>query len=156
MSLLSRLAMSAALLTLSAAPALAQDANLPATYGSYTLHNGFEPDPVSTRVQSGGNINAARLGGPCKGFINGPPDVSVTYTAGQYPISIWVNSSVDTTLVINGPDGKWYCDDDSAGNNNPGIRFDHPDSGRYDIWVGNFSSDSAVTTSDVYFSERGQ
>jgi hypothetical protein len=50
---------------------------------------------------------------------------------------------MDTTLVINDPNGRWICNDDfgESTGTNPGISFSTPDDGKYDIWVGVYSSD---------------
>ena len=55
-------------------------------------------------------------------------------------------SSTDTTLIINGPDGRWYCDDDSWGDGDAEVRFNKPDSGAYDIWIGTFNGGTASAT----------
>ena len=52
-------------------------------------------------------------------------------------------SSTDTTLIINGPDGRWYCDDDSWGDGDAEVRFNKPSSGTYDIWIGTFNGGTA-------------
>ena len=63
------------------------------------------------------------------------------YNAGSMPLIFSVSSDVDTTLVVNAPNGSWHCDDDSGVNgSNPQVRFDSPQSGQYDIWVGTYSS----------------
>ena len=91
-------------------------------------------------VQAGGNIDASRLGSPCTGFIARAPDVRLTYNAGSLPLIISVAARADTTLVVNGPDGRWYCDDDSGDAPlNPMVRFNDPADGRYEIWIGTFS-----------------
>ena len=126
--------------------AAAQDWHQPATYGSAQLTTGFEPDPHLVTLSSGGPIDAAQsIGNGCSGFIANAPDFDLTYTAGsggnQLPLIISVNSQSDTTLVVNGPDGKWYCDDDSGqGALNPSLTFTHPQSGLYDIYVGTYGS----------------
>ena len=59
------------------------------------------------------------------------------------PLIISVASSADTTLVVNAPDGSFYCDDDGGVNgSNPSVRFNNPQSGRYEIWVGTYRSGS--------------
>jgi hypothetical protein len=50
-----------------------------------------------------------------------------------------VRSSVDTTLVVRGPSGALFCQDDSDGFN-PEIRADLG-VGRYEVFVGSYSSD---------------
>ena len=64
---------------------------------------------------------------------------------------ISVASGEDTTLVINGPDGQWYCDDDTNGVN-PMVRFESPGSGQYDIYVGHYGQNRGVPAR-LYISE---
>lgn len=115
------------------------NANAPALYGNVVLSAGFQPDPFSMSLDAGGQDDAGRLiGGACTGFINGAaPDVELSYSAGSFPLTIAVDSFADTTLVINLPDGSWFCVDDST-NQNPVAFFAVPQSGVYDIWVGTF------------------
>jgi hypothetical protein len=130
------------------APGLAhaQDINATPNYGSVTLATGFNPDPHTINVVAGGNIQASTLGGSCTGTISSSPDYRVTYTAGTtFPLIIRTSSGSDTTLVVNGADGSWYCDDDSAGSSNAQVRFNSPRSGVYDIWVGSYSSGTTPT-----------
>jgi hypothetical protein len=120
-----------------AAPA--QDFNARPNYGTVELRTGFEPDPHVTQVQSGGNLDASRIASNCAGFITSAPDLRLVFDAGTLPLIISVASRSDTTLVVNGPDGRWYCDDDGGANGlNPALRFNHPVSGRYEIWVGTY------------------
>lgn len=135
--------------------ALAQNYSANPTYGSIQLNSGFTPDPYNINLQSGGSINAANsIGGACRGYIANAPDYRVHYRAGSYPLIISVNSSADTTLVVNGPDGRWYCDDDSGNQGlNPMVRFNNPSSGQYDVWVGTYGSgqlyNSTLSISEV-------
>ena len=125
-------------------PASGPDFHLNPNYTTLALHTGFTPDPRVIELQSGGTVNAAVLGahnptGNCVGMIAGAPDVRLNYTAGnRYPLIISVASQWDTTLVVNGPDGKWYCNDDGPNGRNPSLRFERPASGQYDIWVGTY------------------
>jgi hypothetical protein len=132
----------ASLVSLLALPAQAQDFALEPTYGTATLEAGFPNDPASVQLQSGGSIDAATLGGACKGFIADAPDYRVNYAAGNFPLIFVAIADVDTTLVINAPDGSWYCDDDSDGNLDPRVTFGDPASGQYDVWVGTYASAS--------------
>ena len=131
--------LAASLLLAAAVPASAQDVNGTPNYGTINLRTGFTPDPNVVRVQSGGSIDASRIASNCAGFVTAAPDVRLDYEAGSLPLIISVASGSDTTLIVNGPDGRWYCDDDGGVNGlNPGIRFNHPASGRYEIWVGTY------------------
>lgn len=119
--------------------AVAQNWRLPPAYGTVTLTAGFLPDPHVTSLSSGGSIDASRLGSPCVGFVADAPDVDLQYTADGRPLTISVVAQADTTLVINGPDRQWYCNDDTNGVN-PSITFNSPQSGLYDIYVGTYAS----------------
>jgi hypothetical protein len=118
------------------------------TYGSVRLQAGFTPDPYRVNVVAGGETNATnlQLGQNCVGFVAaGQPDFRVGYEAGSYPLSFFVESTADTTLIINGPNGEWYCNDDYSGNN-PRVTLSRPTSGQYDIWVGTYGSTSNPQT----------
>lgn len=135
---------SALALALPGAAALAQDYTLQPNYGDTSLQAGFSPDPFVVPLQSGGSIDAGQtLGDSCRGYVSNAPDFSVHYSAGSVlPFRIGVSSGRDTTLVVNGPDGNWYCDDDGGEGLNPLLHFGSPMSGRYDIWVGTYGSAS--------------
>jgi hypothetical protein len=121
------------------ASAPAQDINATPNYGTINLRTGFTPDPRVVAVQSGGNLDASRVSANCAGFVTSAPDVRLVFEAGTLPLIISVASASDTTVVVNGPDGRWYCDDDGGVNGlNPALRFNHPASGRYEIWVGTY------------------
>ena len=135
--------------------AVAQNYSLNPTYGTLNLSAGFRPDPQVVNLQSGGSRNAQGLSSSCRGFIADAPDVRVNYQAGGYQLMISADSSADTTLVVNGPDGSWYCDDDGGNNGlNPLIRFNSPQSGQYDIWVGTYGN-ASLQPAQLYISEIG-
>ncbi|NBB62063.1 peptidase S1 [Pseudomonas sp. ODNR1LW] len=136
-----KLRLLAAALLAAAAPtvSLAQDASLTANFGEVSLSSGFTPDPYRVSVQAGGSVDGSRLPGACTGMISQAPDFELTYQAGSLPLVFRTVSSEDTTLIINGPDGSWYCDDDSYGDGDAQVRFNRPRSGTYDVWVGTFS-----------------
>jgi hypothetical protein len=133
-----------AMLALIASPTVAQNLSATPTYGTFDLAGGFNPDPTNIRVSSGGNIDASKLGNGCTGFIASAPDVRVNYEPGALPLIISVNSSADTSLAINLPNGEWLCDDDSGnGALNPSITLRNVQSGQYDIWVGTYGTTDA-------------
>ncbi len=136
------LALAASATAILAIPAAAQNPNGRPNYGTVTLRSGFTPDPRVVPVTSGGDIDASTISGDCRGFISSPPDVRLVFTTqGRLPLIISAASGSDTTLVINGPDGRWRCDDDGGVNGlNPSIRYERPRSGRYEIWVGSYRS----------------
>lgn len=123
--------------------------------GTVNLTSGFQPDPYQHRVTAGGDSPASRAGSNCEGYINASnPDLDLNYQAGQYPLSIYVTSSADTTLVVYDAAGNWHCNDDhsSSSGNNPALEWQAPPSGNYNIWVGTFSSDE-LPDARVFFTE---
>lgn len=151
----SKLAATAAVaLSLMASGASAQNWGLRPSYGSVSLSAGFMPDPVTRRARAGGD-NYFQGGGGCPGggwFANAP-DFRVHYRAGNLALSIYVRAPGDTMLLVNDPGGTWYCNDDAQGLN-PGLRFNNPRSGQYDIWVGTYNR-SRVNNAVIYVTEYG-
>ena len=68
---------------------------------------------------------------------------------GYGSMHIYTEGNSDTTLAINGPDGRWYCNDDGGNGVNAGITLSG--SGVYDVYVGTYGSSRAATT--LMFSE---
>jgi hypothetical protein len=151
------LAMAASAAAILAIPAAAQNVNGRPNFGTVNLRSGFTPDPRVVPVVSGGSINATRVRGrgTCRGFISASPDVRLVYASGSFPLIISADSNSDTTLVVNTPDGRWLCDDDSGERGlNPSIRIDRPRSGRYEIWVGSYRA-GANSRARLHISEVG-
>ena len=139
-----------------ASAALAQDFTEAPSFGRVSLNSGFTPDPYVRNLTAGGSIRAQDRFSDCRGYIANAPDFSVNYTAGTLPLIFTVDSDADTTLVINGPDARWYCDDDGAESPlNPLVRFSNPQSGRYDVWVGTYSRGAGVPAT-LFVSELGE
>lgn len=125
-----------------AGPVAAQDFAAEPLSGTVRLSPGFTPDPHLTSLMAGGTIDAASKFDGCRGYISNAPDVRLFWDATSKSgmnIKISALSNADTTLVVNGPDGSWYCDDDSGeGGANPLVEL-VPVAGRYEIWVGTYS-----------------
>jgi len=120
----------------------APDPSLKPTYGDVKLTAGFADDPRVVKLTAGGPLRT-KLGG-VNAWVARAPDFKLHYTAGNFPLTIHVESDADTTLLINLPDGSWVANDDQApGNLNPLLRFANPKTGRYDIWVGTFANKNA-------------
>ncbi len=130
----------------------APDPSARANFGEEYLSAGFDNDPYTVSVTSGGELDASSLGGECVGMISRAPDFQLTYDAGDYPLTFGASSYQDVTLVINGPDGRWYCDDDSGGDTDPLVSFNRPQSGVYDVWVGAYDGNSG--DAELFFTER--
>lgn len=133
--------------TLTAMPLAAQNYNLQPTYGTYNLQSGFTPDPYQINVVAGGPNNvSAMTNGQCAGFAAEAPDVRIQFQGGYFnEINFSTLSNADTTLIINDPNGVWWCDDDSGNGLNALLAFT-PVSGQYDIWIGTYSTSTAPAT----------
>ena len=115
---------------------------LAATFDTVELAAGFTPDPYTADGQSGGEIDVSYLGSDCTGFASEAPDFDVTYTSGTAELLrfYFVAASSDTSMIVNAPDGSWYCSDDSGDSIDPMVDFASPVDGLYDIWIGNLDS----------------
>lgn len=138
-------------------PVLAQNVGGAPLYGTGSLDGGFSPDPFLIEVEAGGNDLADDNGESCTGYIaSAQPDYRLTYTPTDYPLGIFVAADVDTTLIINAPNGSWYCNDDASAldASNPGVLFNKPQSGQYDIWIGTYSSDDSGAAATLVITEQ--
>ena len=122
------------------------DVTAAARFGSGRLEAGFLPDPFEVRLEAGGASDADQgLGeavvaeGYCAGYVTREPSYELTFQAGSSPLFLSAVSDRDTTLVVNAPDGAWYCNDDFE-SLDPALEFAEPQSGVYDIYVGTYGS----------------
>lgn len=124
-------------------------------YNTINLSSGFQPDPQQFEITAGGNTPASKAGSNCTGYVHGlAPDMDFNFEAGEYQLVVYVESSADTTLVVNDADGNWLCNDDfsSSSGTNPAIKWVNPPSGNYNVWVGTLAGGPADAT--IKFSER--
>lgn len=124
-------------------------------YGDIVLESGFTPDPYTVRVRAGGGVDNPIDGPGCVGNIaDSQPDVTLTYSAdGSWDLAFYVESDVDTALLIRSPDGQWTCNDDSDGLD-PRLAFQIPQSGAYHVWVATYGDDTADATLNISESYR--
>ena len=121
------------------------DWQLDPPFGAVNLSAGFLPDPYQRSVTAGGAYNLQNCGFSSAGYVARAPDFDLYYDAANgVPLTFYVESSFDTILLINAPDGSWYFDDDSHGNFDPAIYFDQPMTGLYDVWIGAYSRGSGL------------
>ncbi len=118
-------------------------------FGASTFATGFMPDPRRINVTSGGTIDARtlNLGAGCVGFVTARPDHILHFSGTSTNLRFFVrvpgaraSQRTDTTLLINGADGSWHCNDDSYGGANPTVNIPNAGAGQYDIWVGSYVS----------------
>lgn len=118
---------------LAAVPAAAQE--------RVWLQEGFTPDPYAVALSAGGpRENEGELGDDCIGWTTEESTVRLTYSAGSAPLFISVRSDRDTTLIVRDPRGRYSCNDDQV-DLDPGVAFEQPLSGTYEIWIGAYDED---------------
>jgi hypothetical protein len=132
-----------------ASDAGAPDPGLDPNFGSVNLETGFTPDPHEKAILAGGSIPAASAKSGCEGKVSAAADYQVFFEPGSMDLTFLVEASEDTTLLINAPNGRWYCDDDSGGGVNPKVLITNPQAGRYDVWVGTYGDDMVQSTLKV-------
>ncbi len=116
----------------------AQDPNARPVHGEVKLKSGFKPDPHVVELSAGGEVSAARISARCHGFVSAAPSLRLEFQSANLPLRIEVAGRGDPVLVVNGPNGGWYCNDDGGGGHRPAVEFENPESGRYEIWVGTY------------------
>jgi serine protease Do len=125
-------------------------------FGSVALAAGFSPDPHTVTMASGGEVDVAYVGGACTGYAAIAPDFRVSWS-GQTPqmrIFFAADDGGDTTILVNGPDGSWVCNDDAeTGTLDPMVVIEGAATGQYDIWVASYSAGDFVDGT-LYVSER--
>ena len=103
------------------------------------LVSGFQPQPM---VAGGMLLNppvaANTLGPDCRGFVNAAPNHILQLGSAFQNLRILVNSTVDTVLVVRGPEGSVRCNDDyAAGSVNPAVEGTYAP-GVYQVFVGTY------------------
>ena len=89
------------------------------------------------------------LGDGCAGFITpGQPDVVISAEPGLPQLMIYMVSDADGTLVVSGPDGRLYCNDDFE-QLNPGVMIPNPMPGDYAVFAGTYSGTGGMATLGV-------
>lgn len=119
------------------------DYQLEPNYGEVWLDDTQEPALFSMIMAAGGATDASYLGGDCIGYVTEAPDLRLYWEGNTKALAFAFNtdnSGEDPTLLINLPDGSWRCNDDAFETTlDPMIIIDEPQSGQYDIWLGNFN-----------------
>lgn len=89
------------------------------------------------------------MGDGCAGFINAAqPDLVVSAEEGLPQLMVYVVSDNDGTLVVAGPDGTLYCNDDFE-QLNPGVMIPNPMPGDYAVFAGSYSGLGGLATLGV-------
>tara|TARA_R110000824_G_scaffold336_10_gene2327 strand:- start:8078 stop:10024 length:1947 start_codon:yes stop_codon:yes gene_type:complete len=141
--------------SLLASLAPAQDPALSPNFGINDLESGFLPDPQLLELAAGGEIYAGDVDFSCSGYVSEAPDYRVNYAADGQGLGIYTNADIDTTLLINTPNGEWVCNDDhyDLENLNAGYYFENPQAGEYNIWVGVYEESDAFANAILAITE---
>ncbi len=121
---------------------------------------GFTPDPTTATGLAGGVQQASALaasdanGNPCLGNVPLTAQHTVHVGAAIPLLRVLVSGTQDSTLVVRGPTGTFYCNDDSGdpGNSlNPVVDIANAAPGDYAVYVGAYSSDSTLSSYTIGF-----
>lgn len=117
------------------------------TLGARELTASFAPDPMEVEIPQhpAGAVEGRLVQAGCAGRLDRRPDLVLRVTQPVAQLRAYVTSTVDTTLVVHGPDDTWRCDDDSYGGFNPLVDFGDVAPGQYEVWVGGFNPTSPVS-----------
>lgn len=130
------------------APSILAESELDASgepaYGTQVFTPGFAPPQFSIDLVSGGanDVASMQLGDNCLGFAATDPDFVVELAADFDRVTILVDSKLDTTLIVNTPNGSWACNDDTNGLN-PAVVLRDAAAGPYQIWIGSYEQDAS-------------
>ncbi len=107
--------------------------------GAVQLRVGDAPASGTTAVLPEGQNPVSGM--TCSGFIAAAPTATVEMSGqGPFGITATAEDGTDLVLVVQAPDGTWFCSDDADGLN-PGVQFGTADdtavaAGTYRAWVG--------------------
>jgi hypothetical protein len=123
-------------------------ATLPVATGSSILQPGAEA--ISATVTVTGSVPAFDLpirGAVCTGYINPHIDYRVEWSGTAENLRIFFEGDGDASLLVVGPGGAVYCNDDAAiGENlNPLVNIPNPPSGDYLVFVGRLDTESPLS-----------
>lgn len=112
------------------------------TSGEIDLSGGFDPDPYTVDATAGGSVDVYNLGvgSRCLGYTSSEPDFRLNLTGSISNLNIFfmAENSLDTTLIIQAPNGLYLCNDDSGYSLDPLITISNPPPGQYLIWIGSY------------------
>lgn len=96
--------------------------------------------PQTYSITAGGPISVSDCFEGGSGYLASAADLTLYYSADKkYSLSLKVDGSCDTMLVVNDPIGDWYYNDDTDGLD-PEIYIPNASDGRYDVWLGTIGS----------------
>lgn len=118
-------------------------------FGAHSVAGSGRLDFVGSAM---GDVSAFNVGSSCRGYVSEAPQLVLDV---RQPMQLRIDArgtgEGDATLMMRGADGSIRCDDDSGGDRAARIDTAVPP-GRYRVWAGMFSMNSAepYTLSVVY------
>jgi hypothetical protein len=100
-----------------------------------------------TQVQAGGPVEASRHGGDCRGHVGFAPHFRVALEDAR-SVRFMAQGNNDLTIVVRGPSGQWWCNDDSDGLN-PMVELSAVTPGTYLVYIGTYGSDRSLANALV-------
>ncbi|BAZ14287.1 hypothetical protein NIES4071_61270 [Calothrix sp. NIES-4071] len=123
-------------------PVLADTAN----FGTVSLAPGFDTATSLVSGYTGGSYSLSAITNRdvnnkvCIGFADPTPDHIIVLQKNFSNLRIAVDSSgSDTTLLVQAPDGKIYCGDDTGRLKDASVTLSQWQEGSYKVWVGVFN-----------------
>jgi hypothetical protein len=106
--------------------------------------------PITVPVVVTGTVAAFDLpirGAVCTGFINPHIDYSFAWSGVTDNLRIFFEGDDDASLMVVGPGGAVYCNDDALGNQNlnPLVNIPNPPAGNYLVFVGRLDPDAPLS-----------
>ncbi|WP_217520162.1 hypothetical protein [Roseicyclus elongatus] len=112
----------------------------------------------SLGVMAAGSTRVAGCGIPGGGYANAQPDVTLNLSQMQgSTLTLAVDASCDSTMLIHAADGSWHYNDDGNGNLDPRITLSEPGelNGQLDLWIGTYGGNSCNATLTLQTSGSG-
>jgi len=97
--------------------------------------------PQAIDVVAGGNVDLSGCPMGGHGYVITQPDFDFDFrdNARQRELTLRVEGSCDTVLLVNDARGDWHFSDDANDSLDPAIHILEAPAGAYDIWVGTYS-----------------
>jgi hypothetical protein len=123
-------------------PVIADTSN----FGTISLAPGFDSTKALLSGHTGGSYSLSAIKNrdannkACIGFADPTPDHIIVLRKDFSNLKIGVDSNgLDTTLLVQAPDGKIYCGDDTGRRKDASVALSQLKAGNYKVWVGTFN-----------------
>lgn len=130
-----------ALLSTAGIAAACPNAEIPASFSTRESADAMTGPGLQYGVMAGGFQSLQGCNWPHIGSVTSSPnfEFEINDLSFYNRLEVVNLGTCDTVLLVLAPDNQFYFDDDTAGNGNPGVYFQSPQSGYYSVWVGTYS-----------------